>query len=107
MEKKGLQVSNRDRGQSNGLHAPICVHERVQLDLHLAGLRGMKHSFVMELFDIPLHKKGQLKRQPQASIIRAFQPLGEQVAVLGLKGCVARIRVDGCARDDCGAPICA
>lgn len=60
---EGLQVSNRDRGQSNGLHAPICVNERVQLDLHLAGLRRMKHSFVMVSFDILLHEESQLKRQ--------------------------------------------
>lgn len=98
-------MGNRDRGQSNGLHAPICVYERVQLDLHLTGLRSMEHSFVMVPFDILLDEKGQLKRQPQASVVRAFEPLGEQIAVLGQKGCDARVRVDGCARDDGGAPV--
>lgn len=81
---EGLQVSNRDRGQSNRLHAPVCIDESVQLNLHLAGLRSMKHSFVMVSFDILLDEKSQLKWQAQASIIRAFKPLGKQVAVLGL-----------------------
>lgn len=84
--EKGLQVSNRDRGQSNGLHAPVCVDKRIQLELHLAGLRSMKHSFVMVSLDILLDEKRQLKWQSQASFIGAFEPLGEQVAVLGLKG---------------------
>lgn len=65
----------------------------------------MKHALVEAAPNILLHEKSKLKGQAQACVIFDFEALWEQVAVFGLKGGVARIRVDGCTGDDGRPPF--
>lgn len=64
-------MGNRDASKSYGLHPPICICQGIQLHLHLAGLRPVKHAFIEELFDILFHKEGQLQGQSYASIVQS------------------------------------
>ena len=57
-----LQMRNRYTRQPNRFHPSIRIHQIVQLDLHLARLRGVKPSFIGPLLDIALHEKRQLQR---------------------------------------------
>lgn len=84
---------------------PVRINEGIELQLHLTRLRGVKHALVKAAPNVLLHEEGKLKGQTQASVFFGFEALWEQVAVFGLKGSVARIRIYGCTGDDGCAPI--
>ena len=75
-------MSDWNAGKSYGFHPPICICQGVQLQLHLAGLRPVKHAFVEELLYVLFYKEGQLEGKTYASIVQPREFLGQKLAVL-------------------------
>ena len=99
-------MSDWDAGESYGFHPPICICQGVQLHLHLAGLRPMKHAFVEEFLYVLLYKEGQLEGKAYASIVQSCEFLGQQLAVLRYRRSAARTNVYGSTWYDFRTPLC-
>ena len=107
LRKMALQVGNRNTRQPNRFHPPICIYQVIQLRLHATGLRRVEPPPVKPPLDISFHKKCQLQRQPQPLILKPFQPLRQQFAILRFQCRVSRRLADCRAGNDSGAPACA
>lgn len=98
-------MSNRNTRQPYRLHLSIRVRQRIQLHLHLRGLRSMKSSLIMKPLDILFHKERQLQRQAHPSIIQLRQPLRQKSAEVRYHCRATRIPANGRAGDDFSAPV--
>ena len=98
-------MSNGHTRQADGFHAPERVRQGVELHLHLAGLRRVEPAPLEAAPDVHLHHEGELQRQSQPLVVEALQAFGQELAVFGEQGCVARGGRDCRAGHDGRAPV--